>query len=143
IGIAQAPGDGVIADDLVRHADLAMYAAKGAGRGRFRYFTPELNEEANQRRQVELDLRKALAKGEFELYFQPLFDLTTRRFSSFEALIRWNHPEKGVVGPADFIPVAEESGLIGPIGEWVLKAACHEAASWPEGVGVAVNFSTV
>lgn len=143
IGIAQAPGDGVVADDLIRHADLAMYAAKGAGRGRFRYFTPELNEEANQRRQVELDLRKALAKGEFELYFQPLFDLTTRRFSSFEALIRWNHPEKGVVGPADFIPVAEESGLIKPIGEWVLKAACHEAATWPEGVGVAVNFSTV
>jgi predicted signal transduction protein with EAL and GGDEF domain len=143
IGISQAPADGVIADDLLKHADLALHAAKAAGRGRFRYFTPDLDAEANQRRAVEMDLHGALANGEFELYFQPLFDLATRRFSTFEALIRWNHPTRGLVSPTDFIGIAEETGLIVPIGEWVLKEACRQAVTWPEDVRVAVNFSTV
>jgi diguanylate cyclase (GGDEF)-like protein len=143
VGISQAPADSTQADDLLKHADLALHAAKAAGRGRFRYFTPDLDEEANQRRAIEMDLHGALANGEFELYFQPLFDLSTRRFSTFEALIRWNHPEKGLVSPADFIGIAEETGLIVPIGEWVLKEACRHAVTWPDDVRVAVNFSTV
>ena len=143
IGISQAPVDSLVADDLLKHADLALYAAKAAGRGRYRHFTAALDAEANQRRAVEMDLHKALEKGEFELYFQPLFDLTTNRFSAFEALIRWNHPEKGLVSPVEFISIAEETGLIVPIGEWVLKEACRRATGWPEDIRVAVNFSTV
>ena len=143
IGMAEAPGDGLDADDLLKHANLALHAAKAGGRGRFRRFTVELDEEANERRKVEMDLHNALAHGEFELYFQPLFDLTTNRFSAFEALIRWNHPTRGLVSPLDFIAVAEETGLIVPIGEWVLKEACRQATAWPEDIRVAVNFSTV
>jgi diguanylate cyclase (GGDEF)-like protein len=143
IGMAEAPDDAHTADDLLKHANLALHSAKAAGRGRFRHFTIELDEEANERRKVEMDLHNAIAKGEFELYFQPLFDLATNRFSAFEALIRWNHPEKGLVSPVDFIPVAEETGLIVPIGEWVLKEACRQACTWPEDIRVAVNFSTV
>ena len=143
IGMALAPDDGLVAGDLLKHANLALHAAKAAGRGRFRQFTIALDEEANERRKVEMDLHGALANGEFELYFQPLFDLSTNRFSAFEALIRWNHPEKGLVSPVDFIPIAEETGLIVPIGEWVLKEACRHATTWPEEIRVAVNFSTV
>ena len=143
IGISRAPEDSMAEDNLLKHADLALHAAKAAGRGGFRYFTAELDEEANQRRAVEMDLHDALANGEFELYFQPLFDLASNRFSSFEALIRWNHPKKGLVSPVDFIPVAEETGLIVPIGEWVLKEACRHAVAWPSDIRVAVNFSTV
>ncbi len=143
IGISRAPADSLIADDLLRHADLALHAAKAAGRGRYRYFTAELDAEANQRRKIEMDLHNGLAKGEFELYFQPLFDLASNRFSAFEALIRWNHPTRGLVCPIDFISVAEETGLIVPIGEWVLKEACRQATAWPAGIRVAVNFSTV
>jgi diguanylate cyclase (GGDEF)-like protein len=143
IGISQAPTDGLVADDLLKHADLALYAAKAAGHGKYRHFTSELDAEANQRREVEMDLHNALANGEFELYFQPLFDLTTNRFSAFEALIRWNHPERGLVSPVEFISVAEETGLIVPIGEWVLREACRQATSWPDDIRVAVNFSTV
>ena len=143
IGMALAPSDGLAAGDLLKHANLALHAAKAAGRGRSRYFTVELDAEANQRRAVEMDLHSALANGEFELYFQPLFDLASNRFSAFEALIRWNHPDKGLVSPIDFIPIAEETGLIVPIGEWVLKEACRQATGWPEDIRVAVNFSTV
>ena len=143
IGISKAPDDSMVADDLLKHADLALHTAKAAGRGRFRHFTVALDEEANERRKVEMDLHGALANGEFELYFQPLFDLASNRFSAFEALIRWNHPDKGLVSPIDFIPIAEETGLIVPIGEWVLKEACRQATGWPEDIRVAVNFSTV
>src|SRR5690606_36417744 len=99
IGISRAPEDSMAATDLLKHADLALHAAKAAGRGRFRYFTAELDEEANQRRAVEMYLHHALANGESELYFQPLFDLASNRFSSFEALIRWHHPERRLVSP--------------------------------------------
>jgi diguanylate cyclase (GGDEF)-like protein len=143
IGIAEAPGDALDADDLVKHADLALHAAKAAGRGRHRRFTPDLDADANNRRAVEMDLHNAIARGEFELYFQPLFDLAKNRISAFEALIRWNHPQKGLVSPLDFIPIAEETGLIVPIGEWVLKEACRQAMTWPDDIRVAVNFSTV
>jgi diguanylate cyclase (GGDEF)-like protein len=143
IGISRAPLDSMVADDLLKHADLAMYAAKAAGRGRYRFFTTDLDEEAQQRRAIEMALHDAIANGEFELYFQPLFDLKSNRFSAFEALIRWNRPGQGLVSPQDFIGVAEETGLIVPIGEWVLKEACRIAATWPADVSVAVNFSTV
>ena len=143
IGIAEAPGDALDADDLVKHADLALHAAKAAGRGLYRRFTADLDADANNRRAIEMDLHSALAHGEFELYFQPLFNLSKNRISAFEALIRWNHPTKGLVSPLDFIPIAEESGLIVPIGEWVLKEACRHAMTWPDDIRVAVNFSTV
>jgi diguanylate cyclase (GGDEF)-like protein len=143
IGIAEAPGDALDADDLVKHADLALHAAKAAGRGGHRRFTVDLDAEANKRRAIEMDLHSAIARGEFELYFQPLFDLASNRISAFEALIRWHHPQEGLVSPLDFIPIAEESGLIVPIGEWVLKEACRHAAEWPDDIRVAVNFSTV
>ncbi|HYD25868.1 MAG TPA: EAL domain-containing protein [Croceibacterium sp.] len=143
IGISQAPADSLITDDLLKHADLALHVAKAAGRGRSCRFTADLDIEANQRRAVEMDLHRALAKGEFELYFQPLFDLAHNRFSAFEALVRWNHPERGLLLPGEFIAVAEETGLIVPIGEWVLKEACRQAVTWPDDIRVAVNFSTV
>ena len=143
IGISRAPEDSLVADDLLKHADLALHAAKAGGRGRFKRFTADLDKEAHERRLIEMDLHRALANGEFELYFQPLFDLASNRFSAFEALIRWNHPERGLLGPNEFIPVAEETGLIVPIGEWVLKEACRQAQTWPHDIRVAVNFSTV
>jgi diguanylate cyclase (GGDEF)-like protein len=143
IGIAEAPADALDAGDLVKHADLALHAAKAAGRGRHRRFTADLDTDAKRRRAIEMGLHGALANGEFELYFQPLFDLAKNRFSAFEALIRWNHPQRGLVSPVEFIPVAEETGLIVPIGEWALKEACRQAAGWPDDIRVAVNFSTV
>jgi diguanylate cyclase (GGDEF)-like protein len=143
IGISEAPADALVAEDLIKHADLALHAAKAAGRGRHRRFTADLDADAQARRAIEMDLHGAIANGEFELYFQPLFDLAKNRFSAFEALIRWNHPAKGLVSPVDFIPIAEETGLIVPIGEWALKEACREAVTWPEDIRVAVNFSTV
>jgi diguanylate cyclase (GGDEF)-like protein len=143
IGIAEAPADALDADDLVKHADLALHAAKAAGRGCHRRFTAELDADANRRRAIETDLHSAIAHGEFELYFQPLFDLARNRISAFEALIRWNHPQNGLVSPLDFIAIAEETGLIVPIGEWVLKEACRQAMTWPDDIRVAVNFSTV
>src|SRR4051794_38364789 len=120
-----------------------MFRAKDAGPGRSWRFTPELDRAARERRMIEGDLHHALAEGEFELYFQPLFDLASNRFSAFEALVRWNHPKKGLVMPGDFIAIAEDCGLIIPLGEWVLKEACRQAATWPEEIRVAVNFSMV
>ena len=143
IGISEAPGDTLDAEDLVKHADLALHAAKAAGRGSFRRFTADLDTEANKRRAIEVDLHGAIARGEFELYYQPLFNLAKNRISAFEALIRWHHPTKGLVQPIEFISIAEEAGLIVPIGEWVLKQACREAVTWPGDIRVAVNFSTV
>jgi len=143
IGIAIAPDHGDKLEDLLKRADLAMYAAKEAGRRTFRFFALEYDTKARQRRQLEFDLRQALARGEFEVHYQPLVDLAANIVTGCEALLRWTHAERGMVSPAEFIPIAEESGLIEEIGEWVLKEACVEAASWPGEIKVAVNVSPV
>ena len=143
IGIAIAPDDGADGGALLKNADLALYRAKEAGRGTFAFFEESLNRRAQDRRQLEIDLRAALEAGEFELYYQPLFDLESNRIGSFEALIRWNHPKRGLVSPADFIPVAEETGLIVQIGAWALREACRRAMAWPDDIRVAVNVSPV
>ena len=141
IGISVAPMDAVEFDELLRNADMALYDAKADGRGTFRFFEPEMNTRMKVRRELEMDLRKALASEQFQLYYQPLVVLETNEVNGFEALLRWNHPARGLVSPADFIPIAEETGLIVPLGEWVLRAACDEAVNWPEHIKVAVNLS--
>lgn len=143
VGVAVAPFDGVETEELVSAADLALYAAKGGGRGQYRFYSSELKDGANLRRQIEEDLRDALVQGQLELHYQPLVDATTHEVRSFECLVRWHHPERGWVSPGDFIPIAEEANLIADLGEWVLKQACKEAASWPVDLGVAVNVSAV
>ncbi|MGI4949152.1 MAG: putative bifunctional diguanylate cyclase/phosphodiesterase, partial [Janthinobacterium lividum] len=141
IGIAIGPDDGRDPDQLLKNADLALYRAKHDGRGVFRFFEASLDAAARRRRQLELDLRAALRTGQFRLNFQPIFDLKADRIGGFEALLRWNHPTRGEVGPAEFIPVAEETGLIAAIGEWVMQEACRHAATWPDHIRVAVNVS--
>jgi diguanylate cyclase (GGDEF)-like protein len=141
IGIAVGPNDGLRPDRLLRNADLALYRAKGDGRGTFRFFEAAMDLQMQTRRIMEQDLRKALQAGEFELYYQPVVNLARNAISGFEALIRWNHPVKGLVSPASFIPLAEEIGFIVPIGEWVIRQACTTAAQWPQDLHVAVNIS--
>ncbi|MFL6797763.1 MAG: EAL domain-containing protein [Xanthobacteraceae bacterium] len=143
IGIAVGPGDGQNADDLLMAADLALYAVKGATRGTYRFYQRSMNEEINDRRQVEMDLREAIERNELELHFQPIVDLHTNSITGFEALARWHHPVKGMVLPSVFIPVAEDSGLIIPLGRWALAEACRQAVQWPEDLHVAVNLSPV
>ena len=122
---------------------MALYRAKSDGRGAFRFFEPEMDARMQTRRVLELDLRQALAAGEFELHYQPLVTVATARITGFEALIRWNHPTRGLVPPMEFIPLAEEIGLIVPIGEWVVRQACAEAAGWPDDIRIAINLSPV
>ena len=141
LGIAIAPGDGADGVTLMKNADLALYRAKSEGKSTYQFFEPELDAQARLRRQTELDLRNALRDGGFELNFQPLYSLAEVKMTGFEALIRWNHPERGKVSPAEFIPLAEETGLILPIGDWVIREACRRAAQWPEEISVAVNIS--
>jgi diguanylate cyclase (GGDEF)-like protein/PAS domain S-box-containing protein len=143
IGIAIAPTDAADADHLLKSADMAMYRAKTDDRGSYRFFESEMDRLLQARRALELDLRKALVKGEFEVYYQPLINLEKQEISGFEALIRWNHPERGLVAPLDFISLAEETGLIVPIGEWVLRQACAEAVKWPGEIRIAVNLSPI
>ncbi len=146
IGVTVAPADGVDADKLLKNADVALYRAKAEGRRTYRFFRPEMDAQLQARRALELDLRRALTNREFELHYQPLVALGSGRISGFEALLRWRHPDRGLVVPGNFIPLAEETGLIVPIGEWVLREACATAASWPEwseDVRVAVNLSAV
>jgi diguanylate cyclase (GGDEF)-like protein len=143
IGIAVGPGDGLRPDKLLRNADLALYRAKGDGRGVFRFFQPAMDLQMQTRRLMEQDLRKALPAGEFELYYQPVVNLASNEVSGFEALIRWNHPQHGLVSPGTFIPLAEEIGFIVPMGEWVIREACATAARWPGDARVAVNISAV
>jgi diguanylate cyclase (GGDEF)-like protein len=140
-GVAIGPGDGDTGDALLKNADLALYRAKSEGKGTYHFFEASLDEEARRRRELELDLRVAVREGGFALHFQPLYSMTERRLKGFEALIRWNHPQRGYVGPAEFIPLAEDTGLIVQIGEWVIREACAQAATWPDGLSVAVNIS--
>ena len=141
LGISVAPDDGADPDQLLKNADLALYRAKGDGRGNYRFFEAGMDARALARRTLELELRTALSRGEFELQYQPLLDIKTSNINCCEALLRWNHPQRGVVLPQEFIWLAEETGLIIPIGDWVLRRACTEAARWPEGVRIAVNVS--
>jgi diguanylate cyclase (GGDEF)-like protein len=143
IGVAVAPTDGDTTEALVRNADLALYAAKADGRGIHRFFRPELLQGAQSRKQLEDDLRDALAANQFHIAYQPVVATDDERIVGYEALLRWDHPTRGSVSPADFVPVAEECGLVDAIGEWVLRTACLEASRWPENVRVAVNVSPI
>jgi len=143
VGIVTSDYDDRTSDDLMRDADLALYAAKAAGKGCFRFFAPEMHEAARERQLMESDLRVALAKGELRVVYQPQVDASSEAVTGFEALVRWDHPEHGPISPAVFIPLAEEIRLIDEIGEWVLRTACAEAATWPQHITVAVNLSPV
>lgn len=143
LGIAMAPTDGDTPMELLKNADLALYRAKSEGKASFRYFETGMDAEAQERRLMEIDLHDALSRGEMELYFQPLFGLSQNKVTAFEALLRWNHPVRGQVSPVNFIPLAEETGLIVSIGEWVIREACRIAAPWPGDIRVAVNVSPV
>jgi diguanylate cyclase (GGDEF)-like protein len=143
VGIAVAPGDGPNGEDLLKNADLALYRAKNEGRGAYHFFERGMDAKLQERRMIEIGLRRALVQNEFRLVFQPLFNLEEKRISCLEALLRWYHPERGTIPPADFVPIAEESGLIVAMGEWVLHEACRAAMAWPHDVSVAVNLSTV
>ena len=143
IGIAIAPDDSIDPDELLKMADMALYRAKAEGPGTYCFFEPELEASVKKRQALGLDLRKALSNDELQVYFQPLVNLDENKVSGFEALLRWTHPELGTVPPDTFIPLAEQMGLINTIGEWVLRQACLSAATWPEGLKVAVNISPV
>jgi diguanylate cyclase (GGDEF)-like protein len=143
IGIALAPVHGVESEELLRSADLALYDAKANGRSDFRLFRPEMLEQAHTQKLAESELRDAIARQEFELHYQPLISAETRLLCGAEALVRWRHPVRGLIAPDQFIPLAESSGLIVPLGEWVLRRACEDAALWPAHVKVAVNISAV
>jgi predicted signal transduction protein with EAL and GGDEF domain len=141
VGVAMSPQDGLEPDELLQKADMALYRAKNEGRGAFHFFERAMDETLQARRLLELDLRRALGAGEFTLHYQPLYSLTEDRITGCEALVRWRHPERGMISPAEFVPLAEEIGLIGAIGDWVLRDACREAGSWPAGIRLAVNLS--
>jgi diguanylate cyclase (GGDEF)-like protein len=141
VGISIAPNDGSDPDKILKNADMALYRAKSDSRDSCRFFEPDMDARMKARRTMEIDLRRALTLGELEVYYQPLITLKTQKISGFEALLRWHHPERGLVPPLEFIPLAEEIGLIGQIGAWVPKQACLEAAKWPDDIHVAVNLS--
>jgi predicted signal transduction protein with EAL and GGDEF domain len=143
IGIAMAPQDGSDLDQILKNADLAMYAAKAAGRRTHRFFAADMDAQVRARRILETDLRQAIQEGGLEVYYQPCLGLQNNEITGCEALLRWRHPQRGMISPAEFVPIAEETGLINPLGEWVLSTACAEAASWPEHIKLAVNVSPV
>lgn len=143
IGIALAPEHGVDLDQILKNADLAMYAAKSAGRRTYRFFEPAMDAQVKARRRLELDLRQAIADQALEVYYQPCVSLADNTITGCEALVRWRHPERGMISPAEFIPIAEETGLINQLGEWVLETACAEATKWPDDIRLAVNVSPV
>ncbi|HYC26031.1 MAG TPA: EAL domain-containing protein [Roseiarcus sp.] len=141
IGVSVAPDDSVDADTLLKNADIALYRAKADGRSNFRFFDPAADQRLKERRDLEVALRNALVRGELQLHYQPLVDLQTNEITGFEALLRWTHPKLGTIAPSQFIPLAEETGLICRLGEWVLQEACKEAATWPTDLTVAINLS--
>jgi diguanylate cyclase (GGDEF)-like protein len=143
IGISLAPEHGTNPDSLLKMADMALYGAKSAGRNGYRFFDPDMGAAADARLALENELRRAIQQNELELHYQPIIDTKTRRICSAEALLRWRHPTKGMITPDNFIPLAEDTGMIGPIGVWVLRTACADAARWPANVKVAVNLSPV
>ncbi|GMN03552.1 putative bifunctional diguanylate cyclase/phosphodiesterase [Erythrobacter sp. MTPC3] len=143
VGMAIAPFDGIESEELVKAADLALYAAKGGGRGRFRFYSSDLRDQASHRHQIEEDLRDALIKEELEMHYQPIVTADGHKVVCVEALMRWKHPERGMVSPADFIPVAEEVGIIRELGEWAIFEVCNQVTRWPEGIGAAINVSAV
>jgi diguanylate cyclase (GGDEF)-like protein/PAS domain S-box-containing protein len=143
VGIAISPADGTEPEELLKKADMALYRAKAEGRGAYHYFESGMDDRLQARRLLELDMRRALVDGEFELFYQPLLNLAENRITGCEALLRWRHPERGLVLPGEFIGLAEEIGLIGPLGEWVMRRACQEAAGWPSDMKVAVNLSPI
>ena len=143
IGISLAPNYSSESQELLRMADVALYEAKNNGRASYRFFRAEMNERVHARLELERDLRRALADGEFELHYQPVVNLRNDRIVALEALARWRHPDRGLIPPSEFIPVAEDTGLIAALGEWALRTACAEAAKWPDDVRVAVNVSTI
>jgi diguanylate cyclase (GGDEF)-like protein len=143
IGIALVPEDGTDLDQLLKNADLAMYEAKASGRRTYRFFEPEMDARVKARLTLEQDLRQAILDGGFDVHYQPVVDLRDNKVCGCEALLRWRHPERGMISPAEFIPVAEDTGLINELGEWVLRTACAEAATWPGDIRIAVNISPV
>ncbi|GJD36805.1 EAL domain-containing protein [Methylobacterium aerolatum] len=143
VGVTVAPGDGTSSEKLIKNADVALARAKAEARGAFRFFEAEMDARLQARRLLERDLRQAVADESFEVYYQPIYSLAAERVCGFEALLRWNHPERGFISPAEFIPIAEEMGLIVPLGEWVLARACADAVRWPDGLKIAVNVSAV
>ncbi|MGZ5854270.1 MAG: putative bifunctional diguanylate cyclase/phosphodiesterase, partial [Xanthobacteraceae bacterium] len=143
VGIAMAPGDGEEPDVLIKNADLALYRAKADGRGAYRFFEPDMDARLKSRRMIELALRDALSRGEFEVHYQPLVNLKDRKVTCCEALLRWNHPWLGRISPTKFVPMLEASGLMGAVGDWVLRQATTEASTWPTHIRVAVNVSVV
>ncbi len=143
IGVAIAPQHGTDLDQILKNADMAMYAAKSAGRRTWRFFEPSMDAHVQARRQLEIDLRKAIAEEALEVHYQPCLNLQSGRITGCEALVRWRHPARGMISPGEFIPIAEETGLINEIGEWVLAKACIEAARWPAAINIAVNVSPV
>ena len=143
VGIAVAPTDGTESDTLLKNADLALYRAKSEGRGAYHFFERGMDQALQRRRSLEQGLRLGLARGEFRLLYQPLVNLADNRITGLEALLRWDHPDQGLVPPAEFVPIAEETGVIVAIGEWALREACRAAAGWPNGVHIAVNLSPI
>jgi diguanylate cyclase (GGDEF)-like protein len=143
VGIAVAKAGSISAEDLLKCADIAMYNAKSSGPGNYRLFDPGMDAAVQERAALERDMRQGLVRNEFKLAYQPLVNLSTQKVASFEALLRWNHPQRGPISPAEFIPLAEETGLIVRLGEWVLREACSTAMNWPEHVSVSVNLSAV
>ncbi len=141
VGISLCPDNGSSSEELIRNADLALYAAKDGGRGRHHFYAEDLHSDAEERRQLEQDLRDAITNGDLELHYQPQVSTTTEKITGFEALLRWEHPRLGYLSPAKFVPIAEDAGLITQIGEWALRTACDQLAKWPESVRVAVNVS--
>jgi predicted signal transduction protein with EAL and GGDEF domain len=143
IGIALASRDSADLEQLLKNADLAMYSAKAAGRRTWRFFEPEMDARMKARHSLEIDLRQAIIEGGFEVYYQPIVDLQSNQVSGCEALLRWHHPQRGMISPANFIPIAEDTGLINQLGEWVLMTGCAEAATWPDNIKIAINVSPV